>query len=149
MPAPHDTVISAGAIQTTARYQESDIFASISPWQKGTTNLWTFLFDLLKSDVSIGGDKWDFRSPENFNDWLTGDDNPDFCPVLRAFLRARKAKRGSYDLTRYLSRKLKMDPRDVNEIVESFQLMSAQRINPSYRVVYPTGEKPSLSQFAS
>jgi len=52
-------LIRAGAIKTVSVNQEATVFASIAPWQKGKTNLWTFIFDQLAKDPSIGGDKLD------------------------------------------------------------------------------------------
>jgi hypothetical protein len=99
--------------------QEATVFASIAPWQKGKTNLWTFIFDQLAKDPSIGGDKLDFRSPENLNLWLVGDALPDFCPVLRAFLRSRMAKRQStYDMQKYLARKLGKSEEEIAGIMD-------------------------------
>ncbi|MBB5497706.1 LirA/MavJ family T4SS effector [Paraburkholderia sp. MM5384-R2] len=141
-------MISAGVIQTVPAYQEATIFASIAPWQKGKTNLWTFLFDQLAKDPSIGGDKLDFRSPENLNMWLVGDALPDFCPVLRAFLRARMAKRQStYDMEKYLAKKLGKSKEDVAQIMEYMRDETMAKRNPSARIAYPKSAKPELAPY--
>jgi len=61
-------------------------------------DLWARLCDRpnpLKSKGMKGGtDKLtDFRSPENFNDYLRGPEGAKLCPLLNAFLSARFAKR--------------------------------------------------------
>lgn len=140
-------VIKAGAIVSTPKNQEALVFQSIANFQRGKTNLWTLLFDQLKNSESIGGDKEDFRSPENLNLWLVGDQDPDFCPVLRTFLRARMAKRGTYRLDEYLQRKLNISQEQTSELMEQMKLDNIEKKNPSARILFPKGEKPTLSKF--
>lgn len=142
-------LIQAGAIRTVPVNQEATVFASIAPWQKGRTcNLWTFLLDLLVTDTSIGNDKFDFRSPENLNMWLVGDTAPEFCPVLRAFLRARMAKReSSYNMRNYLVKKLKKSAEEVEEIMAYMQTETMAGRNPSARIAFPKGENPKVDPY--
>ncbi|CAB3791582.1 hypothetical protein LMG28688_03332 [Paraburkholderia caffeinitolerans] len=142
-------LIRAGAIKTVPVNQEATIFASIAPWQKGRTcNLWTFLLDLLVTDTSIGNDALDFRSPENLNMWLVGDSSPEFCPVLRAFLRARMAKRKSlYNMRDYLVKKLKKSEKEVDEIMTFMQTESMENRNASARIAFPKGANPKFDPY--
>ncbi|BDC42657.1 LirA/MavJ family T4SS effector [Paraburkholderia terrae] len=138
-------LIRAGAIKTVPVNQEATVFASIAPWQKGKTNLWTFIFDQLAKDASIGGDTLDFRSPENLNLWLVGDASPDFCPVLRAFLRSRMAKRQStYDMEKYLAKKLRKSEEEIAGIMEYMRDETIAKRNPSARIAYPKNAKPEF-----
>jgi hypothetical protein len=142
-------LIQAGAIKTVPANQEATVFASIGPWQKGKTNLWTFLFDLLVTDASIGADPLDFRSPENLNMWLVGEADPDFCPVLRAFLRARMAKRANtYRLQEYLQKKLAISADAAGDLLEEMNEDREAKKNPSARIVFPRGAAPALSRYA-
>jgi hypothetical protein len=136
-------LIRAGAIRDVTQMQEATIFASIEPWQKGTTNLWTSLFDLLADEISIDGDTDDFRSPENMNMWLVRDAEPDFCPVLRSFLRARMSKRATYYLPTYLAKKTNLTEKEVEAIV----FPEKKGANASGRLVY-SGSTPTISPYA-
>lgn len=141
-------VIKAGAIVSSPRNQEALVFQSMANFQRGKTNLWTYLFDQLKNSPSIGGDKEDFRSPENLNLWLVGDQDPEFCPVLRAFLRARMAKRATdYRLDEYLQRKLKISREAIDAIMAEMVQDNMQKKNPSARILFPAGAKPKLSKW--
>jgi hypothetical protein len=143
-------LIKAGAIRTVPANQEATVFASIAPWQKGKTNLWTFVFDQLAKDPSIGGDKLDFRSPENLNLWLVGDASPEFCPVLRAFLRTRMAKRQStYDMQRYLAKKLGKSEDDISLVMQYMRDETMAKRNPSARIAYPKNAKPAFKPYAA
>ncbi|MFX1675678.1 hypothetical protein PWR63_26055 [Paraburkholderia sp. A2WS-5] len=141
-------LIRAGAFKTVPVNQEATVFASIAPWQKGKTNLWTFLLDQLTTDPSIGNDKLDFRSPENLNMWLVGDASPEFCPVLRAFLRARMAKREStYNMRDYLVKKLRKSEEEVDEIITYMQMEKMENRNASARIAFPKGANPKFDPY--
>jgi hypothetical protein len=143
-------LIKAGAVRTTPANQEATVFASIAPWQKGKTNLWTFVFDQMAKDPSIGGDKYDFRSPENLNLWLVGDASPEFCPVLRAFLRTRMAKRQfTNDMQKYLAKKLGKSEEDVALIMDYMRDETIAKRNPSARIAYPKNAKPTFKPYAA
>jgi hypothetical protein len=113
--------------------------------------LWIRLFDLKTTDAStIGGDKEDFRCPENLNLWLTGDENPTFCPVLRSFLRARMAKRAiTFDVANYLQKKLKWSAEQREDYLRWVEWERRQKKYPSTRIVFPQGEKPVLSPYVN
>lgn len=145
-------LIHARIVTSVPPNQEADVYQSIAPWQKGKTNLWTFLFDRMRSeDPVVRDDADDFRCPENLNEWLTGDAAPDFCPVLRAFLRARESKRqATYDMRTYLAKKLQIDANAAQQLLEQMQLerMETGR-NPSARIVHPRGAEPRLGKYAA
>ena len=146
-------VISAGAIKSVDPNGEVIVYKSIAKWQKGRTkdgvekNLWTRHFDLPKTDGSIGNDQEDFRSPENLNLWLTGNENPTFCPVLRSFLRARMAKRANLNADKYLQEKLKFSDEQMGEYQNWLVTEAEQKKRPSKRIVFPQGKKPVLSPY--
>jgi len=141
-------LIHANILQSVARYNEATLFQSIEPWQKGETNLWTFLFDLLADSESIAGDKLDFRSPENLNLWLVDDARDDFCPVLRSFLVARKKKREINNTIKYLAKKIRIDEKAASLIMDGILQDTIDKKNPSLRVEYPSGERPKISPYA-
>jgi hypothetical protein len=56
--------------------------------------LWDHLFDRNDADTPFVHGKFDFRKPEFFNDWLCNDAQlGKECPLLTAFLKARREKR--------------------------------------------------------
>lgn len=132
-------LIQAGIISTVAKNQEATVFKSIAPWQKGKTNLWTYLFDRAEKDAE---GKNDFRCPENLNTWLTSDTDPTFCPLLRMFLQARMSKRAAYNFLDYISQKTGLSVPEVRELV-----MPLPGWNASARMVYEKGQA-SISNFA-
>jgi hypothetical protein len=132
-------LIRAGILTTVAKNQEALVFKSIAPWQKGKTNLWTFLCDRAEKDAESDND---FRCPEKLNTWLTGDTAPDFCPLLRLFLQARMSKRATYDFIEYISRKTKLSRAKVEALAQPLPGWNA-----SARLVYDNG-KATISNFA-
>ena len=143
-------MIHAGIIQTTPVNQEATVFASIAAWQKGKTNLWTYLFDrpALLGDLGVN-DPLDFRCPENLNAWLVADTSPNFCPVLRSFLRARMEKRDKrYELLQYLAEKTSQGSADQYGLDRDGAVMT-KSANPSARINYPLnqGEKGAYAPF--
>jgi hypothetical protein len=148
-------VISAGAIKTVSPNQEVKVYKSIAEWQivRKNKHLWIRLFDLNSWDTTINGDKEDFRCPENLNGWLTGTEAPEFCPVLRSFLRARMAKRaatfGALNPEPYLKKKLGWSEEDIRWYQSWVQTEERQKKRPSLRIIFPQGEKPVLSPYVN
>jgi Family of unknown function (DUF5636) len=148
-------VISAGVIKTVSSNQEVTVYKSIAGWQivRKSKYLWTRLFDLNSWDTAINGDKEDFRCPENLNGWLTGTEAPEFCPVLRSFLRARMAKRAAtfsaLNPEPYLKKKLGWSEEDIRWYKSWVQTEEGQKKRPSLRIIFPQGEKPVLSPYVN
>jgi hypothetical protein len=131
-------VIKAGAIKSSIN-QEANVYAGIAPWQKGKTNLWTFLFDQPDE-----GEPTDFRCPEKLHRWLIGDSDPEFCPLLRAFLRSRNAKRAFYNVQDYFFKKFGPKGKDY---FEEFLNGMSEKNKPSFRIVYDGSTTPVYKPF--
>jgi Family of unknown function (DUF5636) len=150
-------VISAGVIKTVPTNQEATVYKSIAKWQRATNEetgvqrrLWSLLFDLVKSDNKIGKDNLDFRSPENLNLWLTGEEDPAVYPVLRSFLRARKAKRENpFNLESYLQKKLGWSADQFKRYKDWVQQEDLAKRYPSTRITFPKGENAVLSPYVN
>jgi hypothetical protein len=57
------------------------------------------------------------------------------------------AKRGTYRLDEYLQRKLNISQEQTSELMEQMKLDNIEKKNPSARILFPKGEKPTLSKF--
>lgn len=94
------------------RVGTTKMFAMIN----GIPGLWDYLFDrapLGSGRTPAAVDANDFRSPEHFNDYLTGGTAAAQYPLLTSFLTARKQKReNTFEKHEYLARKLFKKPLD-------------------------------------
>ncbi|MEM7685636.1 MAG: LirA/MavJ family T4SS effector [Pseudomonadota bacterium] len=145
--------VNAGALQTVEKNEAGRVYKAIARWlnKRRTTaegargpliQLWTYLFDMNATSADEGGglEVSDLRSPENFHNWLTGGADPDFCPLLRAFLRNRKEKRGAYMIEDYF--KKKFGAKRGAEVFEAFNDGTAKNERPSARIVFKEGKAP-------
>lgn len=141
--------VKAGALVTVDKEDAGTVYGAIHRWLnkspgKGARllQLWNYIFDmntpLLGKGESLGKD--DFRAPENFNLWLTGDAEPDFCPLLRSFLRTRMTKRQTFLIEDYFKKKLGSEAGRV-----AFESWQTSRDNSSARIVYSDKGAPSYS----
>lgn len=85
--------------------------AKFGPSDESASASWDAVVDRLKATAGYGlfkaKDGSDFRSPENFNNYLTGGAPDNDYPLLTSFLKARRQKREtSFDLQNYVSKKL-------------------------------------------
>lgn len=105
----------------------SALFGSIN----GVAGLWDYLFDRLTFDAGgalAATDANDFRSPEHFNDYLTGGAALAQYPLLSSFLTARRDKReSSYQPNDYLARKLFGQPFEELGDEQQLAVMQAMR----------------------
>jgi len=135
--------VKAGALVSEPPERAGIVYGAIHRWLNKSQGknlpllqLWNYIFDMQKSLLTRGEtlEDDDFRSPENLNGWLTGDADPDFCPLLRSFLRTRRTKRQSYMIDGYFKKKLG----DVQGVraYDAWLLSQAQKENPSARIVY-------------
>lgn len=145
-------VVKAGALVSVNKENAGMVYGAIHRWLNKSPGgggkllqLWNYIFDMQKSLLadgeSLDGD--DFRSPENLNLWLTGDAEPDFCPLLRSFLRTRRTKRQEYGIESYFTKKL--GPVQGPRAFATWQMSVAKKENPSARIVYDAQRVPSYS----
>ncbi len=136
-------LVKAGALVSVDKNEAGLVYGSIHRWLNKSAGeglpllqLWNYLFDMQKSLLGEGEalDDSDFRSPENFNTWLTGDAEPDFCPLLRSFLRMRMSKRQDYGVEAYFKKKLGAVAGAL--AFNAWQIGFAKKENPSARIVY-------------
>jgi len=145
-------LVKAGALVSVDKKDAGLVYGAIHRWLNKAPGgggqllqMWNYMFDMQKSLVGEGEvlDDDDFRSPENLNVWLTGEADPDFCPLLRSFLRTRRSKRQDYSIESYFTKKLGRveGPR----AFEAWQMGGATKENPSARIVYDGRRVPSYS----
>lgn len=141
--------VKAGALVTVDKEDAGTVYGAIHRWLNKSPGkggrllqLWNYIFDMQPPLVGIGETltKDDFRAPENFNLWLTGDAEPDFCPLLRSFLRARMTKRQIFLIEDYFKKKLGSEAGGV-----AFESWQTSKDNPSARIVYSDKRIPSYS----
>lgn len=145
-------LVKAGALVSVDKEEAGLVYGAIHRWLNKAPGgggpllqLWNYMFDMQKSLLGEGEtlDDDDFRSPENLNLWLTGEADPDFCPLLRSFLRARRTKRQDYGIEAYFKKKL--GPVQGQQAFEAWQMSGARKENPSARIVYDSKRVPSYS----
>lgn len=127
----------AGALVTVDPRDAGYVYGGIHRWlnrvrpdRQSLIQLWNYMFDMAVDAV----DETDFRSPERFNEWLTGQADENVCPLLRGFLRSRQTKRQSYNMEAYLAKKLgKVEAENAMRVL--LEDTVAQK-RPSSRVVY-------------
>jgi hypothetical protein len=143
--------VKGGALVNVDKEEAGLVYGAIHRWlnkQSGRPGsrllqLWDYIFDmngtLLGNGEALPDD--DFRSPENFNVWLTGAADPTFCPLLRGSLRARREKRKVFSMEDYFVKKL--GPVEGRKAFESWQTGVKER--PSARIVYNDKRVPSYA----
>lgn len=127
----------AGALTSVNPSDAGHVYGGIHRWlnkrrsdRQQLIQLWNYMFDMAADAV----DETDFRSPERFNDWLTGPADENVCPLLRGFLRSRRTKRQEYNMGEYLIKKLgRADAENAMQVLMTGPL---EKKNPSGRVVY-------------
>ncbi len=149
-------VVNAGALQTVPKHQAGAVFKAIARWLNKRRNdsaatssliqLWNYMFDMNAPLAAEGGgltpDDW--RSPENFNGWLTSDAEPDFCPLLRSFLRSRQTKRQTFAIEDYFKKKF-----GEKEGGALFLEFTGGAPRQSARIVFEGGKTPVYAPFKS
>lgn len=144
--------VKAGALVSVDKEDAGSVYGAIHRWLNKSPggagrllHLWDYLFDMQKSLLIEGEtlDDDDFRSPENLNTWLTGDAEPDFCPLLRSFLRARRQKREDYGIESYFKKKL--GPEEGKRAFDAWQESTRRNERPSARLVYGGGRAATYS----
>lgn len=137
-----------GALISVDKENAGDVYSAIHRWLNKNPGgggqllqLWNYVFDMQPRLVGPGDrlDGTDFRSPENLNLWLTGDEEPDFCPLLRSFLRARMNKRQRVvGVDQYFKKKL--GAQEGQKAYDAWLLATSSNQRPSARIVYDGGK---------